>query len=91
MPRCALAAAVTDELLALSAVLPRAPFMPEYIAHNFVPGNDVTLLRGGAAVPAYAVRITQAGHLVVRTEEGEHEVSFGEVSLRMKKEEEEPV
>ena len=91
VPRCALAAAVTDELLALSAVLPRAPFMPEYIAHNFVPGHDVTLLRGGAAVPAYAVRITQAGHLVVRTEEGEHEVSFGEVSLRMKKEEEEPV
>lgn len=58
---------------------------------DIVPGHDVTLLRGGAAVPAYAVRITQAGHLVVRTEEGEHEVSFGEVSLRMKKEEEEPV
>ena len=52
VPRCALAAAVTDELLVLSAVLPRAPFMPEYIAHNFVPGHDVTSASGrGAPFP----------------------------------------
>ena len=88
VPRCALAAAVADELLALAGALPQAPFMQEYIAHNFVPGHDVLLMQAGRTTPAHAVRITQAGHLVVRTAEGEREVSFGEVSLRMQQKEE---
>ena len=88
VPRCALAAAVADELLALAGALPQAPFMQEYIAHNFVPGHDVLLMQAGHTTPAHAVRITQAGHLVVRTAEGEREVSFGEVSLRMQQKEE---
>ena len=75
-------------LLALAGALPQAPFMQEYIAHNFVPGHDVLLMQAGHTTPAHAVRITQAGHLVVRTAEGEREVSFGEVSLRMQQKEE---
>lgn len=83
VPRCALAAAVADELLALTQELPQAAFMEEYIACNLVPGRDVTLLQGEASTPAHAVRILPNGHLVVRTAAGEREVSFGEVSLRV--------
>ncbi len=83
VPRCALAAAVADELLALAENLPQAAFMDEYIACNMVPGKDVTLIQGETATPAQAVCIRPNGHLVVRTSEGEREVSFGEVSLRV--------
>ena len=48
----------------------------------------VVSMQAGRTTPAHAVRITQAGHLVVRTAEGEREVSFGEVSLRMQQKEE---
>ena len=84
VPRCRLAAAITNELLCLCDALPARPFMDEYRALNFVPGRDVLVLQNGTQHPAHAERITDDGHLVVRLPDGgAEELSFGEVSIRV--------
>lgn len=84
VPRCALAAAIANELMALTEALPHADFMQEYRARNFVLGHDVTILQNGQARPAKALAITDSGHLLVETPGGAtEELSFGEVSIRL--------
>ena len=83
VPRCRLAAEITNELLRLCDALPEKPFMEEYRALNLVPGRDVTVLQNGTARAAHALSITDEGHLMVRLAQGgEEELSFGEVSVR---------
>lgn len=80
--RCRLAAEIVNDLLALCSRLPAADFMDEYRARNLVPGRDIFLLQNGTKRPAHALGITDTGHLLVRTAQGEEEISFGEVSIR---------
>lgn len=57
--------------------------MAEYIKRNLVIEREVTVVQGGDTYPATALRITPEGHLVVRTADGERELSSGEVSVRL--------
>lgn len=81
--RCRLAAAVGNELLHLADALPDTSFMQDYRAHNIVPGHDITIVQNGTQRPAFALAITDDGHLLVRTEQGQEELSFGEISIRL--------
>ena len=58
-------------------------WMAEYRRRNLVLGRDVTVLQGNTTYPATAVAITDEGHLLVRTADGERELSSGEVSVRL--------
>ena len=57
--------------------------MSEYAKRNLVIQRDITVVQGHETYPATAVGITEEGHLVVRTAEGERELSSGEVSVRL--------
>lgn len=58
--------------------------MAEYRRRNLVLGRQVTVTRGGETYPATAEAITDGGHLLVRTADGEiHTLSSGEVSIRL--------
>ena len=84
VPRCQLAAEITNEVLRLAETLPDCGFMNEYRARNLVPGRDVTVLQNGGEYPAKALSITDSGHLIVQKEDGSTaEISFGEVSIRL--------
>ena len=84
VPRCRLAAEITNEVLVLCNSLPDASFMEEYRARNFVPGRDITIVQNGTQRPAKALAITDDGHLVVRLPDGaQEELSFGEISIRV--------
>lgn len=78
-----LAATIANELVALVNALPATRFMTTYRSRNIVPGKDITILQNGTERPAHALAVTQEGHLLVRTEAGEEELSFGEVSIRL--------
>ena len=57
--------------------------MAEYRRRNLVLGRQITVLRGGETYPATAETVTDAGHLLVRTVDGEtRELNSGEVSIR---------
>ena len=57
--------------------------MEEYRRRNLVLGRQITVLRGGETYPATAETVTDAGHLLVRTVDGEtRELNSGEVSIR---------
>ena len=76
-----LAAAFLGEL---TAVLADPTVMEEYRRRNLVLGRQVTVMRGGETYPATAEGITDAGHLIVRDDNGDiHELSSGEVSIRL--------
>ncbi|MBR3778679.1 MAG: biotin--[Clostridia bacterium] len=61
-----------------------ADTMAEYRRRNLVLGRQVTVMRGSETYPAAAEAITDGGHLLVRTPDGEiHELNSGEVSLRL--------
>ena len=82
--RCALAAAITNELLLLCEALPSTAFMEEYRSRNLVPGKDIFIIQNGTKRPAHALHITDSGHLVVQLPNGTcEELSFGEVSVRI--------
>lgn len=58
--------------------------MNEYRRRNLVLGRSVTVVRGSETYPATAVAVTDKGHLIVRTPDGQtHELSSGEVSVRL--------
>jgi BirA family biotin operon repressor/biotin-[acetyl-CoA-carboxylase] ligase len=78
-----LAATIANELVTLVNALPATRFMETYRARNIVVGKDVTILQNSAERPGHVLAITQEGHLRVRTEAGEEELSFGEVSIRL--------
>lgn len=58
--------------------------MDEYRRRNLALGRQITVLRGSETYPATAEGITDDGHLVVRTADGEtHLLSSGEISVRL--------
>ena len=58
--------------------------MQDYIAHSMVIGKRVTLIKGSQEEKARVEGITQDGHLIVFTDQGEKkEISSGEISLKM--------
>ena len=57
--------------------------MAEYIKRNLVIQREVTVVQGNQTYPATALAVTAEGHLVVRTAEGQRELTSGEVSLRL--------
>lgn len=86
VPRCRLAAAIANELIALYEALPDTTFMQEYRARNLVPGNDIWILQNDKKRPAHALSITDEGHLLVRLPDGSEEaLSFGEISIRVRR------
>lgn len=58
-------------------------FLGEYRRRNLVIGREVTVLQGERAYPATALAVTDRGHLLVRTAQGEQELTSGEVSLKL--------
>lgn len=81
--RCRIAAAIANELLQLANALPDTSFMQDYRARNFTTGRDITILQNGMTRPAHALAILDSGHLLVQTQQGEEELSFGEISIRL--------
>lgn len=76
-----LAAAFLNEL---TTVLADPTAMEEYRRRNMVLGRQVTVMQGGETYPATAEAITDEGHLLVRTrDDNTHELSSGEVSIRL--------
>lgn len=58
--------------------------MEEYRRRNLVLGRQVTVVRGNETYVATAEAITDHGHLVVRTADGEiRELSSGEISVKL--------
>ena len=83
VPRCAIAAAVANELFVLCDELGSPAFMDEYRARNLVPGRDVIVIQNGVRHSARAESINDEGHLIVRLPSGKtEELSFGEISIR---------
>ena len=60
-----------------------AETMEEYRRRNVVLGRTVTVVQGNRTYAATVTAITDEGHLVVSTPDGERELSSGEVSLRL--------
>lgn len=75
-----LAAAFLNEL---TVALEDPAAMAEYRRRNLVPGRQVTVVQGSVTYPATALAITDGGHLLVSTPDGERELSSGEVTLRL--------
>lgn len=67
----------------LIAALEREFSVEEYIARVGYLNREITLIEGEQCKPAYAVRVTERGELVVREGETERTVSAAEVSLRI--------
>lgn len=83
--RSALIAALLEEWEHLYPAADGA-MMAEYRWLSFLPGRTVTVLRGEEAFTAVAEEITDEGHLLVRTPEGERvELHSGEVSIQCTK------
>ena len=78
--RAKLAAAVTDNLLAIQG----RDFMDEYRRRCFIIGRDVTVVKPGKGEwDAHAYGVDDSGHLLVRYPDGREEaLSSGEVTLR---------
>lgn len=69
---------------ALTVALDDPTAMEEYRRRNLVPGRPVTVIQGSTTYSALAESITDEGHLLVRTEEGDlRQLASGEVSLRL--------
>ena len=60
-----------------------AAVMAEYRRRNLVLGRAVTVVQGNRTYAATVTAITDDGHLLVSTPDGERELSSGEVSLRL--------
>jgi len=55
-----------------------------YRRRSFVPGRDVTVLRGEQSYPAHAVAVNDDGTLTVRLPDGTEQIlSSGEISVRV--------
>lgn len=58
--------------------------MDDYRRRNLVLGRQVTVVRGSETYSATAESVTDDGHLIVRTADGEiRELSSGEVSIKL--------
>lgn len=78
-----LAAALLEEWEHAYDTLSHGSFWEESRRRSIVLGREVTVMRGEETFLATAVAITNEGHLLVRTPDGERELSSGEVSLRL--------
>lgn len=78
-----LAAAFLNEWERLYTVSDSAEWMEEYRRRSLVIGRTVTVVQGDATYPATAVAVTDEGHLLVSTPDGERELFSGEVSVRL--------
>ena len=78
-----LAAAFLNQWERAYATLTAGDYMEEYRRRSVVLGRTVTVMRGNEVFTAVAERITDRGHLLVRTEAGVIELASGEVSLRL--------
>lgn len=86
--RCALAAAVTNELLAITEALPDRSFLEHYRSRSLVLGRRITYTSDGREHGALAVGIDEQGGLVVRPDGGGLIIlSSGEISLRLAEDE----
>lgn len=81
--RGALIAALLEEWEALYATLPCRDFLEESRRRSILTGRAVTVVRGEECFPATVLGITDEGHLLVHTDEGEQTLASGEVSLRL--------
>ena len=78
--RAALAADISKRLLDIQST----DFISLYRERCFVIGREVTVIKAGKMIQAYAYGLDDAGHLLVRYTDGREEVlSSGEVSLRI--------
>ena len=82
--RTALAAELIRQLTALQADLADpSRYLPRYAASCITLHQDVQLLQGGTATPAYALGIAPDGGLMVQLRDGTKQVvGSGEVSVR---------
>ncbi len=68
----------------LEIALQDSAVMEEYRQRNLVLGRAITVMQGNTTYPATAEGVTDAGHLLVRDDNGDiHELSSGEVSIRL--------
>ena len=78
-----LAAALLNEWERLYTTSDSAEWMEEYRRRSLVIGRTVTVVQGDATYLATAVAVTDEGHLLVSTPDGERELFSGEVSVRL--------
>ncbi len=81
-----LAACALEELETAIAQLPDGGFLPELRRRSIVLGRPVQVLCGGESYPAVAEAIDDAGHLIVRTEQGRRTLFSDEVRVRFQEE-----
>lgn len=82
--RNALAAAVADNLLEIIKKLPDKSFMAEYRRLSAVIGTDVVCSRGNDRFEGRVKDVDDLGGLVLETEHGTEILRSGEISLRLK-------
>ena len=78
-----LIAEILNELERLYGDLETGAFLEESRKRSNVIGRRVTVIEGGRQYPALAEDIDSQGRLVIRTEEGEACLNYGEVSLKL--------
>lgn len=82
--RCALCAAVVEELYQFIQQLSDRPWMEEYRRASMVLGKTVLCIQGTNSFPAVAEEIDDTGGLVVRLEDGTRKtLHSGEISIRL--------
>ncbi len=82
--RCALCAAVAEELCDFIGELSARPWMKEYRRDSLVLGKTVKCIQGTHTYLAAAEEIDNAGGLVVRLEDGRRQtLHSGEISIRL--------
>ncbi len=83
--RSRLIAEISDQLEALYAQLDTGEFMAESRSRSIVIGREVTVMRGNERFEARVLDIDDLGRLVIRTDAGVSRVGSGEVSLKLKR------
>lgn len=78
-----LIAAVWDAFAEIYPVLSEAEYMEEYRRRSILIGKTVTVLDVGESYPAVVKDIDREGHLLVEANGELHELSTGEVSIRL--------
>ncbi len=82
--RCALCAAVTQELWGFTQQLSKRPWMEEYRAASLVLGKEILCIQGEHTFSAVAQAIDDDGGLVVRCADGSCQtLHSGEISIRL--------
>lgn len=82
--RAALAAEITDRVLAIWETPEETDFLEFYRSRSFVPGNRVTFQRDGREQEALALAVDESGALLIRHDDGREEaLRSGEVSVKI--------